>query len=113
MDEATERLLNHLGTGQRNAKKREALAVEMELPDREMRRVISRARTVDRVPICNFQNGRGYFLPETDEELLEQYRQTVRRGKSIFAQTGALLHAIGLHDQMTLEQLIQETEAIV
>ena len=113
MEDSTVMLMNCLGYGEKNAKTQGALAEEMGIPPIDVRRSVNDARTVDRVVICNYRNGKGYFLPETNDELMKQYRKTYRRGKAVFAQLSALMKAMEMNGQMTLEDLIAETEAIV
>lgn len=112
MVDTTIMLLNHLGTGKKNAKTEQELATSMGMTPLETRRAIHAARTKDRVVICNLLDGTGYFIPETDEERLAQYRLTVHRGKAVFNQVNALLADMGKSGQMRLEDIIAETEAI-
>ena len=113
MEENTARLVNCLCYGEKNAKTQEKIAEEMGVSPIDVRRTVNEARTVDRVVICNYRNGKGNFLPETNDELMEQYRKTYRRGKAVFAQLSALMKAMEMNGQMTIEDLIAETEAIV
>ena len=55
------------------------------IPDRTMRKMIETARNEGMV-ICNGQDGQGYFLPTTKEELKRQYDQNENRAKSILRQ---------------------------
>ena len=110
--ESTERLLLHLRYGERNAKTQEELAGEMGISPLTVRQTIYTARTVDKIVICNYRDGFGYFLPETQDEVMRQYKQTAKRGKSVFAQLSSIISALGTGGQMTLEDLIRETEAI-
>lgn len=55
------------------------------IPDRTMRKMIETARQEGLV-ICNVQDGNGYFLPTTREELIRQYDQNESRAKSILRQ---------------------------
>lgn len=110
--ESTEQLLLHLKYGERNAKTQEELAREMGTSPLTVRHMIHTARVSDKVVICNYRDGFGYFLPETQEEVMRQYRQTAKRGKAVFAQLSSIIKALGTGGQMTLEELIQETEAL-
>lgn len=113
MEDSTVRLMECLCYGEKNAKTQDKLAEEMGASPLDVRKIVRTARTVDKVVICNYRDGKGYFLPETNEEVVEQYRMTYRRGKAVFAQLSALINAMGMGGQMTLEDLIAETEAIV
>lgn len=110
--ESTEQLMLHLGYGERNAKTQDELATEMGVTPLSVRRMIHTARITDRIVICNYRDGFGYFLPETQDEVMKQYRQTAKRGKAVFAQLSSIIKALGTGGQMTLEELIQETEAL-
>lgn len=99
-------LLNSLGRGKQNAKKRKDLALELGLSDRGMRNAIEHARIADMVCICNLQDGSGYFLPETKEEILEQYNHTISRGRHIFAQIKTIKRAMSAIDQIKLEEIL-------
>lgn len=112
MEETTERLMNCLSYGADAAIDRGLLAIRMGMRDSSLRKAIHIARVKDRIPICNAQDGKGYFLPQTNGEVLEQYRQTMRRGKAVFAQLKPLKEAMGVGAQMTLDDLIREAEGI-
>ena len=108
---STERLLAHLCYGEKKAKRQDELAVELGVQPLEVRQMVHDARVIDRIVICNYRDDRGYFLPETQEEVFRQYKQTVRRGKAVFAQLNALLTAMQMGGQLSLEDIIAETEA--
>ena len=55
------------------------------IPDRTMRKMIENARQEGLV-ICNGQDGSGYFLPTSREELKRQYNQNESRAMSIMRQ---------------------------
>ena len=55
------------------------------VPDRTMRKMIETARQ-EGVVICNGQDGAGYFLPTTKEELKRQFDQNESRALSIMRQ---------------------------
>ena len=112
MSEGTEMLMEHLLYGERNAKTQEDLAVEMGITPLAVRRLVHAARCLDKIVICNYRDGYGYFLPENNDEVLAQYRKTYRRGKAVFAQLNALLKAMQMGGQMTIEDIIAETEAL-
>lgn len=81
----TTKLLSILGIGKEHAVKREDLALLMEMSDAEMRKAVCLAR-LEGVCINNDQDGDGYYLAHTIEELRRQYQQTERRAKILFAQ---------------------------
>ena len=110
--ESTEQLMLHLKYGERNAKTQDELAREMGVPPLSVRQMIHAARITDHIVICNYRDRFGYFLPETQDEVTRQYKQTVKRGKAVFAQLSSIIKALGAGDQMTLEDLIRETEAV-
>lgn len=109
--EETERLMEHLRYGERNAKTQDDLALEMGVTPLAVRQMIHYARTFDKIVICNYQDGFGYFLPETNDEVLRQYKMTVHRGKAVFAQLSSLLDAMKMGGQMSIDDIIAETEA--
>lgn len=78
----TERLISHLGRGRENAKKRWQLAQEMEMNDRQMRRLIAEAQE-DGYPVLNDCSGVGYWLAKDTEELVRYQRQEFARANAI------------------------------
>lgn len=56
-----EELVELVPEGHENAVKRKELSVLASVPDREVRRLIEIARA-NGIPICNFQDGKGYFI---------------------------------------------------
>ena len=108
----TERLLEHLRHGEKNAKRQNELAAELCVPPLEIRQMVHDARVIDHIVICNFRNDKGYFLPETQEEIVRQYKMTFRRGKAVFAQLNALITAMQMGGQMSFDDIIAESEAI-
>lgn len=53
--------------------------------ERKLRKAIQKARQEGMV-ICNAQNGEGYFLPRTKEDLERQYKQNQNRALAILRQ---------------------------
>ena len=104
--EKTRQLIGLLGKGEKNAVKREQLAVYMGLSDRSMREAVAMAR-LEGVCIANNQDGTGYYIPENLEEYKQQYRQTKNRGRSIFAQLAAIRQGIEDLDQGSFDDLIR------
>ena len=74
-------LLEFIPFGSKNAIKREELVRLSGMSDREMRRCIEELRK--ETPIVNLQNGRGYFRPETEEELVHYVTQEKARAMTI------------------------------
>ena len=107
---STEKLLGILGRGKENAVDRFCLAEKMDMRDRDMREAVMMARIRDRVPICNDQDGKGYYLPASQEEIRRQRRQILRRGKAIFAQLKTFQDMMGMDGQITLDDLLSEAE---
>lgn len=60
-------IIELIGVGAENAIERGRLRQITGMSDRRMRRAITAAR-LRGVPICNKQDGRGYFIAETVEE---------------------------------------------
>ena len=110
--EETERLLEHLRYGERNAKTQNDLALEMGVTPLSVRQMVHNARITDNIVICNYRDGFGYFLPETQDEVFRQYKKTLHRGKAVFAQLNAIIHAMEMGGQMTIADIVAETEAL-
>ena len=98
----TEMLLGALKTGKENAVSRQNLALLFDGSDGNMRRAVAQAR-LEGVCICNEQDGGGYYLPDTQEELKRQYSQTLNRARAIFAQLKYIREKIGIEGQLYLE----------
>lgn len=75
-------LMSLLHTGADNALSRETLAAAMDMPDRTVRKLVEKARD-EGCFILNNQNGRGYYLPETMDDVYRQYKQDTSRAMSI------------------------------
>lgn len=71
-----------LHTGEKNAIGRDALASAMDMPDRAVRELIEKARN-EGCFILNKQNGKGYYLPESIDDVYRQYKQDTSRAMSI------------------------------
>ena len=67
--------------GKAYAVTRKELAERMGLSDRAMREKLEAARA-DGLVICCDQDGKGYYLPDTQEEILRQYIQSRNRTMS-------------------------------
>ena len=110
--EGTERLLEHLRYGERNAKTQNELAGEMGVTPLSVRQMVHTAKVIDHIVICNYRDGYGYFLPETQDEVFRMYKMTVRMGRAVFNQVNDMLHAMEMGGQMSLADIVAETEAI-
>lgn len=112
-EEAT-RLVSLLGKGRANAISRTELLEEFGGKDREMRKVIAYARLMG-FCINNDQDKKGYYIPETLEELERQYKQTEERGKAIFAQLKSIrrqIDKIRSANQLCIPGIGGETEGV-
>lgn len=76
--ETTDALARILMFGAENAIPRAQLVVLTGWPDRELRKNIEKARSEGMV-IANDQNGKGYYRPDTQEELARCYKQSRSR----------------------------------
>ena len=79
-------ILDYIPTGRMNAITRHALAIRTGISDRQVRDLIHYARRD--IPILNMQDGRGYFIPDMNDEvergMLAAYvRQEENRLRSI------------------------------
>lgn len=74
-------ILEFIPYGRNNAIKRKELRDLCGLNDRDMRRAIELARK--ETPIVNLSDGRGYYQPETREEITRYIMQEKSRLKSI------------------------------
>ena len=75
-------ILQFIPTGKENAITRETLSLALNIPDREVRKLIAQARR--KHPIANFQDGTGYYLPTEKSEVIEFLNQETHRARSIF-----------------------------
>ena len=76
-------LMATLKAGHNNATKREDLALKLDLSDRKVRSLIEKARQ-EGCLIMNNQDGRGYYLPASIEDIERQYWQDTNRALAIF-----------------------------
>ena len=105
---STERLLSILGRGSDRAVGRNLLAKLMNTNDSGMRKAVCLAR-LEGVAINNDQNGDGYYLPDTLEELKRQYAQTEHRAKILLAQLKAIRNQIATLEENQGLRILQET----
>ena len=82
MEAMAEDLVKKIPSGQANAVTRAELARLTQLPDRQLRELLEIARDKGHL-ICNDQDGRGYYLAETIDEIESQYRRDHTRALSI------------------------------
>lgn len=74
---------SYLPIGREQAITRKELLGKTGLPDRALRQEIENARQQRGILICCEQNGTGYYIGETNEELMLQYRQMTSRALSL------------------------------
>ena len=106
------RVYSLIGKGKANAISRTDLLMLYGGKDRDMRKAISYARLTGKA-INNDQDRQGYYIPDTLEELLRQYKQTEDRGKAILAQLKAIraeIEKIRNADQLALPGIEGELE---
>lgn len=75
-------LMAILKHGEENAVSRKRLCAEMDMCDRKVRAVIEKARD-EGCLIMNKQDGKGYYLPGSVEDIRKQYIQDKNRALSI------------------------------
>lgn len=75
-------LMATLCVGKDKAISRKQLSQSMDMSDRAMRELIEKARG-EGCMILNAQDGRGYYLPSSTEDILKQYKQDTHRALSI------------------------------
>ena len=75
-------LMASLHVGKENAISRKALASKMDMSDRAVRELIEKARA-EGCFVLNDQDGKGYYLPSSTDDILRQYKQDTNRALSI------------------------------
>ncbi len=102
------RVLSCLMHGQDLANDRSWIAMHLGMSDRTVRQMIEELRNEGHL-ICNSQDGRGYFIAETDAEIARQYRQDCARAMSILRRIKPFRRAMKeiaeKSDQITFEDL--------
>lgn len=94
-------ILDYIPKGRENAISKEKLCQITGLGDRVVRNEIAKARRD--VAILNLQDGRGYFIPTTVEEVDTYIKQEEHRAKSIFVNLkGAKKYRSQIKGQMKL-----------
>lgn len=75
-------LINYLKANKGRPIKRSRLAKLLELTDGQMRMLLNKARK--KAPICNLQDGRGYFIPKDKETMRRMIKQERHRANDIY-----------------------------
>lgn len=77
-------ILQYISTGSSNGITKAELCKRLNMDEREIRRLIHQARRY--TPILNMQNGKGYFIPDKEDEHLvaKWLAQETARAKSTF-----------------------------
>ena len=106
-----EQVLACLGTGMEDAMTRYQLSRRTGICDRRVRRLIEALRN-EGCLICNTQDGKGYFLAETTDEILWQYKQDCNRAMSILRRIKPFRHALieraaAESDQITFNEIME------
>ena len=100
-------IMTYIPMGKENAIGRQALAYLLNMPDRQVRKMIQDARDRGEV-ILNAQDGRGYYTSDDAGELQRQYRQNQNRALSILRQQRHIrlrLLELEQSDQLTIEEV--------
>ena len=87
------KIAGRLRHGHANAMKRRELAATVGMNDRGVRELLETARD-NGVLICNDQDGKGYYLAETVDEIERQYRRDRARALSVLKRLKASRHAL-------------------
>ena len=88
MDAECTRLVNLLGTGEKERQTRENLSIQLGLSDRKLRKLIEQCQN-EGVPICNTSNG--YYKAESLEKLYHYIRRERKRADAIDKKCDAML----------------------
>lgn len=87
------------------------IALMTRIPERTVRNLIEELRNEGHL-ICNMQDGHGYFLAETDEEVEKQYRQDCARAMSILRRIKPFRHYLKQKDEERGDQITWEDLAL-
>lgn len=88
MDAECTRLVNLLGTSEKNRLKRNEIAAWLGVSDRKLRKLIEQCQ-LEGVPICNTSNG--YYKAESLEKLYHYIRRERKRADAIDKKCDAML----------------------
>ncbi len=100
-------ITNFIGTGRENAVTRGELVAILNLPDRQIRRLIQEARDRGEI-IINAQDGAGYYMSNDVGELKRQYQSNRRRALSVLRQQKYLrwkIREAEQQNQVTIEEV--------
>lgn len=75
-------IIDHIPIGYKNAISRKELCKRLDMNDREVRKLINKAR--EEYCICNHSDGAGYYVPEQLSEINAYINQEEARIRSIF-----------------------------
>ena len=93
-------LLDVIPVGHENPISKEQLLLITGYNERFLRHEIERLRR--NYPICNEQDGRGFYMADSIGDAMKQRVQTINRGRSLFAQIKALDKAIESYSEQTI-----------
>ena len=79
--------------------RRKTLAVRLGIPDRSLRDIIESLQNAG-WPIVNFQDGEGYFLAETAEEVARYKNQERSRARNITAKARGIKFRPDIRDKV-------------
>jgi hypothetical protein len=82
-------IIESIGKGRKNAVSRIELMNRTGMPDRKNRRIIEALQNKG-VPIVNMQDGRGYFIAETLEEVTHYINQERARAMKIIKKANSM-----------------------
>lgn len=102
-------ITDFIGTGKENAVTRGELVAILNLPDRQVRKLIQEARDRGEI-IINAQDGAGYYLSDDVGELKRQYRLNRSRAMSVLRQQKYLRRKIREaenKEQMTIDEAVR------
>lgn len=93
-----------LKTGKVNAISRKSLANSLGLPDRTVRALIEDARAAGML-ICNDQDGHGYYIAETKDEIQQQFNRDYARAMSLLVRMKPFREALTVMEgQLGIDQ---------
>ena len=94
----------HLHKGRSHAVSRKSLATMTGLSDRQVRDMIEQARANGAL-ICNDQDGHGYYLAETYDEIQRQYSRDYARAISLLVRLKPFREALTVMEgQLGIDQ---------